>query len=54
MDSLLTARSLMGLTLAFHIFYAAVGVSLPLTLTVAKWRYRSIKAPPIFCLPSVE
>src|SRR6266403_1743594 len=45
MDNLLTARSLMGLTLAFHIIFAAVGVSLPLMMTIAEWRWRRTKDP---------
>jgi cytochrome d ubiquinol oxidase subunit I len=45
MDDLLTARSLMGLTLAFHIIFAAVGVSLPLMMTVAEWRWHRTKDP---------
>ena len=45
MDSLLTARSLMGLTLAFHIIFAAIGVSLPLMMTVAEWRWHGTNDP---------
>jgi len=45
MDNLLTARSLMGLTLAFHIIFAAIGVSLPLMMTIAEWRWRRTSDP---------
>jgi cytochrome d ubiquinol oxidase subunit I len=45
MDNLLTARSLMGLTLAFHIIFAAIGVSLPLMMTLAEWRWRRTNDP---------
>src|SRR5215471_340116 len=45
MDNLLTARSLMGLTLAFHIIFAAIGVSLPLMMTIAEWRWRRTNDP---------
>jgi cytochrome d ubiquinol oxidase subunit I len=45
MNNLLTARSLMGLTLAFHIIFAAVGVSLPLMMTVAEWRWLRTNDP---------
>src|SRR5262249_27958606 len=45
MDDLLTARSLMGLTLAFHIIFAAIGVSLPLMMTIAEWRWRRTNDP---------
>jgi hypothetical protein len=45
MNSLLTARSLMGLTLAFHIIYAAVDACLPPEMTVTGWRWRSTTDP---------
>src|SRR5262244_2568658 len=45
MDDLLTARSLMGLTLAFHIIFAAIGVSLPLMMTIAEWYWRRTNDP---------
>jgi cytochrome d ubiquinol oxidase subunit I len=41
MDNLLAARSQMALSLAFHILFAAVGVSLPLMMTISEWRWRS-------------
>jgi len=40
MDDLLYARSLMGLSLAFHIVFAAVGVAMPLFMAIAEWRWR--------------
>ena len=40
MDNLIAARSQMGMSLAFHIIFAAVGVSLPLMMTIAEWRWR--------------
>ena len=39
MDDLLYARSLMGLSLAFHIVFAAVGVAMPLFMALAEWRW---------------
>jgi cytochrome d ubiquinol oxidase subunit I len=40
MDDLLYARSLMGLSLAFHIVFAAIGVAMPLLMALAEWRWR--------------
>jgi cytochrome d ubiquinol oxidase subunit I len=37
---LLAARWLFGLSLAFHIVFAAVGVAMPLLMVVAEWRWR--------------
>jgi cytochrome d ubiquinol oxidase subunit I len=45
MNNLLTARSLMGLTLAFHIIFAAIGVCLPLLMTIAEWRWLCTNDP---------
>ncbi len=39
MDALLYARAQMGLSLAFHIVFAAVGVALPLLLVIADVRH---------------
>ncbi|SNB46308.1 cytochrome ubiquinol oxidase subunit I [Geobacter sp. DSM 9736] len=36
MDNLLAARSLMGISLAFHIVYATIGIGLPLMLMIAE------------------
>jgi cytochrome bd ubiquinol oxidase subunit I len=44
-DNLIAARSQMGMSLAFHIIFAAVGVSLPLMMTIAEWRWRSTGDP---------
>jgi cytochrome bd ubiquinol oxidase subunit I len=45
MNNLIAARSQMGMSLAFHIIFAAVGVSLPLMMTIAEWRWRSTGDP---------
>jgi cytochrome d ubiquinol oxidase subunit I len=37
---LLAARWLFGLSLAFHIVFAAVGVAMPLFMVLAEWRWR--------------
>ena len=34
-------RSQMGMSLAFHIIFATIGVSLPLMMTIAEWRWRA-------------
>jgi len=39
MDDLAFARAQMGLSLAFHIVFAAVGVALPLLMVIADWRW---------------
>jgi cytochrome bd ubiquinol oxidase subunit I len=41
MDNFIAARSQMGMSLAFHIIFAAIGVSLPLMMTISEWRWRS-------------
>ena len=45
MNNLIAARSQMGMSLAFHIIFAAVGISLPLMMTIAEWRWRSTGDP---------
>ena len=40
MSDLDLARAQMGLSLAFHIVFAAVGVALPLLMVIAEWRAR--------------
>ncbi|MGB8932668.1 MAG: cytochrome ubiquinol oxidase subunit I [Anaeromyxobacteraceae bacterium] len=40
MNDLLAARALFGLSLAFHIVFAAVGVAMPLFMVLAEWRWR--------------
>jgi len=39
-DDLLAARALFGMSLAFHIVFAAVGVAMPLFMVLAEWRWR--------------
>jgi cytochrome bd ubiquinol oxidase subunit I len=39
MQDLLTARAQMGMSLAFHIIFACVGVAMPLLMAIAEWRY---------------
>jgi cytochrome bd ubiquinol oxidase subunit I len=36
MDNLAAARSQMGISLAFHIIFAVIGVALPLMMTIAE------------------
>jgi cytochrome d ubiquinol oxidase subunit I len=45
MDNLLAARSQMAMSLAFHIIFAAIGVSLPLMMTISEWQWRSTGDP---------
>lgn len=45
MSPLLSARSQMGMSLAFHIIFAAIGVSLPLMMTIAEWRWLRTREP---------
>lgn len=45
MNNLLAARSQMGMSLAFHIILAVIGVSLPLMMTIAEWRWRKTGDP---------
>ncbi len=40
MPDLLAARWLFGLSLVFHIVFAAVGVGMPLLMVLAEWRWR--------------
>src|ERR1700745_1348961 len=41
MNNLAAARSQMGISLAFHIIFAVIGVALPLMMTIAEWRFRA-------------
>jgi hypothetical protein len=41
MSDLLGARSQMGMSLAFHIIFAVVGVALPLMMTIAEFLFWS-------------
>src|ERR1044071_2133096 len=43
MNDLLAARSQMGLSLAFHIIFAVVGIALPLMMIIAEWRWLRTK-----------
>ena len=45
MDDLLSARSPMGMSLAFHIILAVLGVALPLMMTIAEWRWLRTREP---------
>ncbi|HET9552172.1 MAG TPA: cytochrome ubiquinol oxidase subunit I [Anaeromyxobacteraceae bacterium] len=45
MPDLLAARALFGLSLAFHIVFAAVGVAMPLLMVLAEWRWRRTRDP---------
>jgi cytochrome d ubiquinol oxidase subunit I len=45
MDNFMAARSQMGMSLAFHIIFATIGVSLPLMMTICEWRWRSTGDP---------
>jgi cytochrome bd ubiquinol oxidase subunit I len=45
MSGLMTARSQMGLSLAFHIIFAVIGVALPLMMTIAEWRWLRTREP---------
>ena len=39
MNNLLAARAQMGMSLAFHIVFACVGVAMPLLMAIAEWRH---------------
>jgi cytochrome d ubiquinol oxidase subunit I len=43
MDDLLAARSQMAMSLAFHIIFAAIGIAMPLLMTIAEWRWLRTK-----------
>jgi cytochrome d ubiquinol oxidase subunit I len=45
MGNFIAARSQMGMSLAFHIIFATIGVSLPLMMTISEWRWRSTGDP---------
>src|ERR1700751_6213218 len=45
MDNFIAARSQMAMSLAFHIIFATIGVSLPLMMTISEWRWRSTGDP---------
>src|SRR5215471_5529476 len=39
MSNLLAARAQMGMSLAFHIVFACVGIAMPLLMVIAEWRH---------------
>src|SRR5687768_3671791 len=39
MTDLIAARSQMALSLAFHIVFAAIGIAMPLMMTIAEWHW---------------
>ena len=43
MNNLLAARSQMGMSLGFHIIFAAIGIALPLMMVIAEWRWMVTK-----------
>ncbi|MEO6595943.1 MAG: cytochrome ubiquinol oxidase subunit I [Planctomycetota bacterium] len=45
MNDLLAARSLMALSLAFHILFACVGIAMPLLMVLAEWRWLRTRDP---------
>lgn len=45
MTDLLAARALFGISLVFHIVFAAVGVAMPLFMVLAEWRWRRTGDP---------
>ena len=45
MSNLFSARCQMGLSLAFHIIFAVIGVSLPLMMTIAEWLWIRTREP---------
>ena len=45
MSDLISARSQMAFSLAFHIIFAVLGVALPLMMTIAEWRWLRTREP---------
>ena len=45
MTDLLAARSLMAMSLGFHIVFAEIGVAMPLMMVLAEWRWRRTGEP---------
>ena len=50
MTDLFAARSQMGMSLAFHIIFAAIGIAMPLMMTTAEWRWLRTKDPAYLAL----
>ncbi len=48
MDDLLAARSQMAMSLAFHIIFAAIGITMPLLMIVAEWKWLRTKDDVLF------
>src|SRR5215208_2923854 len=40
MSDLLSARSQMAMSLAFHIIFAEIGIAMPVLMVLAEWRWR--------------
>jgi cytochrome bd ubiquinol oxidase subunit I len=45
MSDIISARSQMAFSLAFHIIFAVLGVALPLMMTIAEWRWLRTREP---------
>ncbi len=45
MSDLLAARSLMAMSLGFHIVFAEIGVAMPLMMVIAEWRWLRTRQP---------
>jgi cytochrome d ubiquinol oxidase subunit I len=39
MSNLLAARTLMAMSLGFHIIFAIIGMAMPLLMIIAEWRW---------------
>ena len=50
MTDLIAARGQMGMSLAFHIVFAAIGIAMPLMMTLAEWRWLRTKDPAYLAL----
>ena len=50
MSDLFAARSQMGISLAFHIIFAVIGVALPLMMVIAEACWLRTKDPVYLCL----
>jgi cytochrome d ubiquinol oxidase subunit I len=50
MSDLFAARSQMGMSLAFHIIFAAIGIAMPLMMTAAEWQWLRTKDPAYLAL----
>lgn len=50
MSDLLAARGQMAMSLAFHIIFAAIGIAMPLMMTLAEWRWLRTNDPAYLAL----